>query len=167
MMQARSAASSSTASLYYILTVVGTRIDQRRRYLRQIVAASLAELRSQHLEIYALIRRLYRSDASPNGRSVRLALFADIVARVETHFAAEETLLRNLSHPSYDEQSSAHRQILQVLHDQRSMLCSDAGFSNTELQRALDALLIHSVTDDRAFEQFESPAPAIGRHPLH
>jgi hemerythrin len=122
--------------------------------------AAFRGIYQQHRDIHELVHLFLANsraaadgaaDAAANPQEI-VALFEQIVLRVQANFLSEERCLMTLGHPTYHDQRAAHRRITNDLSALRDALHRGDPVSMTELLHSLDGLLVHEAVDDVVFE---------------
>lgn len=119
-----------------------------------------------HQEMFAMVLLLYR-ESSQRRNDVRLARLDEILALYAESFRLEESVLRYQSHPRVREHCHDHRQILWPMRAQRTALLQHAPVPSENLQRVLDALVIHMIFYDHAYSDVKRNAIVVDWPRLH
>ena len=110
----------------------------------------------QHHFFLNLINRLSNELLSPDSRSHRASLIAELNAYARFHFISEENMMRRAGYPALDEHKKHHLELTDQLSRKESMLhITD---SEKEAVAVVDFLvdwfINHTVYEDRLFAKY-------------
>lgn len=105
----------------------------------------------QHTRIYALVKEFGTALHDGADKERLLLILDEIIERAQSHFAAEERMLRDIEHPSYRFQKTTHRLIVDELMLFHRFVVSNQVLTREQCVHAMDSLLVHHIKDEPAF----------------
>ncbi len=125
------------------------------------LSVGIEEIDEQHKVLVNLINRMHNAIAEKHGSEVVSGILAELVDYTKIHFAVEESLLRILGYPGYEEHKDIHDELLEHVLDLQKKVASGNTNISFELMHFLKSWLSkHILEEDMQYAGFMLAAGA-------
>jgi hemerythrin len=126
----------------------------------QDMGLQVEELNQGHHRLMDKLNALLTATSSKDQMTVMLA-FSNLTAEVQSHFDAEEKLMRDIGYPDLEEHCAHHELLWQTLDDLRFIVSSAQSFPDEAgLFESVDQWLVpHLTHDDKKLADFLTAHP--------
>ena len=80
------------------------------------LSVGIQEIDEQHKILVDLLNNLYRAIHEHHGNEATITTLNDLIEYTRIHFAVEESLMRVLDYPDYEEHKRHHEQLISQIH---------------------------------------------------
>ncbi len=119
------------------------------------LSVGIEEIDEQHKVLIELINRMHEAIEQKHGSDVVLDILAELADYTKIHFAVEESLMRILGYPGYEEHKDIHDELLEhVVELQKKVISGNTAIS-FELMHFLKSWLSkHIMEEDMQYTGF-------------
>ncbi len=129
------------------------------------LSVGIEEIDEQHKILIRLINRMHEAIHQRRGSDVVESILAELAEYTRIHFAVEESLMRILNFPGYEEHHDQHEALTQQLADLQAKIASGKRAIGFELMHFLKTWLSrHIMEEDMQYSGFFL---ASGAEPHH
>lgn len=129
------------------------------------LSVGIDEIDAQHRALIDLINEMQDALARDLPRKEQLAVLARLAEYTKIHFAVEESLMRILGYPDYEQHRSQHEGLVRSMLDlQRRLDAGDASIDEGLMRHLRHWLLDHILNSDRDYSRFFLAAGVMPRH---
>ncbi|PKM46622.1 MAG: hemerythrin [Gammaproteobacteria bacterium HGW-Gammaproteobacteria-1] len=119
------------------------------------LSVGIQEIDDQHQFLVDLLNKLHRAIHQRQGKAAAQAILVELVDYTKIHFAVEESLMRILGYPSYDDHKEQHDHLIAEIHDLQEKLESGKKSITFELLHFLRIWLTkHIMEEDQQYGPF-------------
>jgi len=119
------------------------------------LSVGIQEIDEQHKLLVKMLNELNEAIQGGRGKEVRMELFNKLVEYTRVHFAVEESLMRLLDYPHYEDHKKEHEELTGQLFKEIDRFHTMPDTSNYELLFFLKRWLTHHIMKaDKAYEKF-------------
>lgn len=116
------------------------------------LSVGIEEIDSQHRVLVDLLNDLHRAIVEHHGSEASQRILAELLEYTRIHFAVEESLMRILGYPDYEEHKHHHELLLNEVHTLSQKLAEGKKSVNFELLHFLKMWLTkHIMEEDRQY----------------
>ncbi len=109
------------------------------------LSIGIEEIDAQHKVLIALVNRLNDAILERKGSAVTADILAELAQYTKTHFIVEESLMRILGYPDYDDHKQNHENLIQEILNLQEMVGLGKKSINYELLHFLRKWLTHHI----------------------
>lgn len=121
----------------------------------QSISVNIPSIDTQHQKWIGMINDLYDAMRSGKGKEVVGKILEEMVQYTQTHFAAEERLMRQYGYPEYEQHKLAHDRFVEKVKDLQARNAAGQIALSAEVFTSLkDWLVNHIQTVDRRYAPF-------------
>lgn len=118
------------------------------------LSVGIQEIDEQHMVIIDLINQLHFAIVNRQAREVAYNILVNLEKYSKTHFMVEESLMRMLEYPQYEEHKKSHDLLIAQIVELRERLSSENTSVSFELLHFLKKwLTIHIQEEDKAYTE--------------
>lgn len=120
-----------------------------------ILSVGIEEIDSQHKVLIALVNEMHEAVHTRRGSDVVRGVLSKLVGYTRIHFAVEESLMRILGYPGYDEHKEQHEELIGNLYDLQQKVETGEMAIGFELMHFLKIWLTkHIMESDQQYAEF-------------
>jgi hemerythrin len=131
------------------------------------LSVGIEEIDEQHKILIGLINRMHDAIHQRHGSDVVEGILAELAEYTRIHFAVEESLMRILHFPGYEEHHDLHEELIQQIVDLQKKIASGKHAIGFELMHFLKVWLAkHIMEEDMQYSGFFLAAgaqPMLGK----
>lgn len=121
----------------------------------QSLSVGIQEIDDQHRVLVDLLNQINEAIHSHHGSDATHAILKDLVDYTKIHFAVEESLMRVLGYPGYEEHKDRHRELIHEVEELQDKLLSGQKGLSFELLHFLKMWLTrHIMSEDMSYAPF-------------
>jgi hemerythrin len=119
------------------------------------LSVGIQEIDDQHRFLVDLLNKLHRAIHQRQGTAATETILMELVDYTKIHFAVEESLMRILGYPAYDEHKQQHDHLIDEIHELQDKLASGKASVTFELLHFLRTWLTkHIMEEDQHYSPF-------------
>lgn len=119
------------------------------------LSVGIEEIDEQHKVLIALINRMHEAIGQKHGSDVVLDILTELADYTKIHFAVEESLMRILGYPGYEEHKDIHDELLEQVVELQQKVTSGNTAISFELMHFLKSWLSkHILEEDMQYTGF-------------
>lgn len=119
------------------------------------LSVGIQEIDDQHQFLVELLNKLHRAIHQRQGTAAAEAILMELVEYTKIHFAVEESLMRILGYPYYEEHKQQHDHLISEIHQLQDKLASGKASVTFELLHFLRVWLTkHIMDEDQQYSPF-------------
>ena len=119
------------------------------------LSVGIEEIDEQHKVLIELINRMHEAIEQKHGSDVVLEILAELTDYTKIHFAVEESLMRILGYPGYEEHKDIHDELLEQVSELQKKVASGNTAISFELMHFLKSWLSkHIMEEDMQYTGF-------------
>jgi hemerythrin len=119
------------------------------------LSVGIEEIDEQHKVLAELVNRMHHAIHERHGSEVVKEILAELAEYTRIHFAVEESLMRILNYPEYENHKAIHEELLQHVIELRDKVESGKTAIGFELMHFLrNWLTKHIMEEDMAYSGF-------------
>ncbi len=119
------------------------------------LSVGIEEIDGQHKVLIQLINQMHNAIHEQHGSDVVLKILSDLADYTKIHFAVEESLMRILGFPGYEEHKEIHEELFQHVVELQEKVTSGKTAISFELLHFLKAWLSqHIMNEDMQYSGF-------------
>ncbi len=119
------------------------------------LSVGIEEIDAQHKVLVDLINRMHDAIEEHHGSEVVLGILSDLADYTKIHFAVEESLMRILDYPGYEEHKEIHDELLEHVVELQQKVASGKTAISFELMHFLKSWLSkHILEEDMQYSGF-------------
>ena len=112
------------------------------------------EMDKQHEQFVAYVNELHAALQSGDVESVLVAIYDKLTVYIQSHFTAEEALLKSFNCPLLETQKIQHEYFVSELNFMKKILMNDIQRAQNTLLFLKDWFLHHIMTEDQKYGEF-------------
>ena len=117
-----------------------------------ILSVGIEEIDEQHKLLVGLVNRMHDAIHQRHGSDVVKDILAELVDYTRIHFAVEESLMRILHYPGYEEHKELHEELLSHVKELQEKVASGKTAIGFELMHFLkNWLTTHIMEEDKNY----------------
>jgi hemerythrin len=119
------------------------------------LSVGIEEIDEQHKILLGLVNKMHDAIQHRQGNDIVADILASLADYTRIHFAVEESLMRILHYPAYEEHRKTHEMLENQLHDLQKKMKAGSASIGFELMHFLKVWLTkHIMEDDRSYSGF-------------
>lgn len=119
------------------------------------LSVGIEEIDEQHKVLVELINRMHEAIHERHGSDVVEGILAELAEYTRIHFAVEESLMRLLNFPGYEEHRELHEELIQQMVDLQKKIADGKHAIGFELMHFLKVWLSkHIMEEDMQYSGF-------------
>jgi hemerythrin len=119
------------------------------------LSVGIEEIDEQHKVLVDLVNKMHEAIHQRHGNEVVQGILADLAEYTRIHFAVEESLMRILNYPDYDNHKEIHEELLESVSDLLEKVASGKTAIGFELMHFLKTWLTkHIMEEDKQYTGF-------------
>jgi len=119
------------------------------------LSVGIEEIDSQHKVLVDLVNRMHEAIHQRQGSTVVKEILAELVEYTRIHFTVEESLMRILNYPGYEEHKEVHDELIQHVIELQEKVASGKTAIGFELMHFLKGWLTkHIMEEDMNYSGF-------------
>lgn len=119
------------------------------------LSVGIEEIDEQHKMLVDLVNKMHEAIHQRHGSDVVKSILGDLAEYTHIHFAVEESLMRILNYPSYEEHKEIHEELLQSVNDLQEKVATGKTAIGFELMHFLKNWLTkHIMEEDMQYSGF-------------
>ncbi len=119
------------------------------------LSVGIEEINEQHKVLIALINRMHNAIEDKHGSEEVIGILTELADYTKIHFAVEESLMRILNYPGYDEHKDIHDELLEHVIELHEKVSSGHTAISFELMHFLKSWLSkHILEEDMQYSGF-------------
>lgn len=131
------------------------------------LSVGIEEIDEQHKVLVDLVNKMHEAIHQRHGSDVVIGILSDLAEYTRIHFAVEESLMRILNYPDYDNHKQVHEELLHTVADLQDKVASGKKSIGFELMHFLKTWLVkHIMEEDMQYSGFFLTAgaqPKLGK----
>ena len=131
------------------------------------LSVGIEEIDEQHKVLVDLVNKMHEAIHQRHGSDVVISILSDLAEYTRIHFAVEESLMRILNYPDYDNHKQVHEELLHTVADLQEKVASGKKSIGFELMHFLKTWLVkHIMEEDMQYSGFFLQAgaqPKLGK----
>ena len=131
------------------------------------LSVGIEEIDEQHKVLVDLVNKMHEAIHQRHGSDVVISILSDLAEYTRIHFAVEESLMRILNYPDYDNHKQVHEELLHTVADLQEKVASGKKSIGFELMHFLKTWLVkHIMEEDMQYSGFFLEAgaqPKLGK----
>ncbi|MCU7842356.1 MAG: bacteriohemerythrin [Candidatus Thiodiazotropha sp. (ex Monitilora ramsayi)] len=131
------------------------------------LSVGIEEIDEQHKLLVDLVNKMHEAIHQRHGSDVVNSILADLADYTRIHFAVEESLMRILNYPGYEEHKEIHEELLHSVVDLQEKVATGKKSIGFELMHFLKTWLTkHIMEEDMQYSSFFITAgaqPKLGK----
>ena len=131
------------------------------------LSVGIEEIDEQHKVLVDLVNKMHEAIHQRHGSDVVIGILKDLAEYTRIHFAVEESLMRILNYPDYDDHKQIHEELLHTVQDLQEKVASGKKSIGFELMHFLKTWLVkHIMEEDMQYSGFFLQAgaqPKLGK----
>ena len=131
------------------------------------LSVGIEEIDEQHKVLVDLVNKMHEAIHQRHGSDVVIGILSDLTEYTRIHFAVEESLMRILNYPDYDNHKQVHEELLHTVADLQDKVASGKKSIGFELMHFLKTWLVkHIMEEDMQYSGFFLEAgaqPKLGK----
>ncbi len=112
------------------------------------LSVGIEEIDEQHKVLVNLINRMHDAIDKQHGSEVVIDILADLADYTKIHFAVEESLMRILGYPGYEDHKEIHDELLHHVVELQEKVASGKTAISFELMHFLKSWLSKHIMDE-------------------
>ena len=118
------------------------------------LSVGIEEIDDQHKELVALVNEMHRAIHERHGSEVVREILARLTDYTRIHFAVEESLMRILNYPGYEEHKALHEELLSHVVELNEKVATGKTAIGFELMHFLKVWLTkHIMESDKEYTE--------------
>ncbi|MEJ2611109.1 MAG: bacteriohemerythrin [Candidatus Thiodiazotropha sp.] len=119
------------------------------------LSVGIEEIDEQHKMLVSLVNKMHEAIHQRHGSDVVKGILGDLAEYTRIHFVVEESLMRILNYPSYEEHKEIHEELLQSVTDLQEKVATGKTAIGFELMHFLKSWLTkHIMEEDKQYSGF-------------
>jgi len=119
------------------------------------LSVGFEEIDEQHKILVRLVNKMHEAIHRRKGSDVVAEILGELAAYTKTHFVVEESLMRILGYPGYEEHKIAHDELLQQVIELQEKVAAGQTTISFQLMHFLKTWLIqHIMEEDTKYTGF-------------
>ncbi|MCU7920972.1 MAG: bacteriohemerythrin [Candidatus Thiodiazotropha sp. (ex Epidulcina cf. delphinae)] len=119
------------------------------------LSVGIEEIDEQHKMLVELVNKMHEAIHQRHGSDVVKSILGDLADYTRIHFAVEESLMRILNYPGYDDHKEIHEELLQSVVDLQEKVATGKTAIGFELMHFLKTWLTkHIMEEDMQYSGF-------------
>ncbi len=118
------------------------------------LSVGIQEIDEQHKVLVDLLNELHRAITEHHGSDAAIGILDRLVEYTRIHFSVEESLMRVLDYPGYEEHKQHHEQLIEQVYELRGKVGNGKHISFELLHFLKSWLTRHILEDDRDYVPF-------------
>jgi len=119
------------------------------------LSVGIEEIDEQHKILVGLVNKMHDAIQTRQGNDVVRDVLSSLAEYTRIHFAVEESLMRILHYPVYEEHRKAHEALEKQLHELEQKMAAGSASIGFELMHFLKLWLTkHIMEDDKSYSGF-------------
>ncbi|MGD8908391.1 MAG: bacteriohemerythrin [Chromatiales bacterium] len=119
------------------------------------LSVGIEEIDEQHKVLVGLVNKMHEAIHQRHGSDVVISILSDLADYTRIHFAVEESLMRILNYPGYEEHKKVHEELLHTVQDLQEKVASGKKSIGFELMHFLKTWLTkHILDEDMEYSSF-------------
>lgn len=114
----------------------------------------LPEIDDQHKALFDLINRLWDALVRRAGKDEVAAIISELESYTQTHFTAEETLMRLAGYPRLAEHQASHAEFMKLIAREKEKVAAGARLDMEMINFLTDWLAKHIKVADKDYARF-------------
>ncbi|MES9992509.1 MAG: bacteriohemerythrin [Candidatus Thiodiazotropha sp.] len=128
------------------------------------LSVGIEEIDEQHKMLVSLVNKMHEAIHQRHGSDVVKGILGDLADYTRIHFAVEESLMRILNYPDYENHKEIHEELLQSVSDLQEKVATGKTAIGFELMHFLKTWLTkHIMEEDMEYSSFFLKAGAQPR----
>ncbi len=131
------------------------------------LSVGIEEIDEQHKVLVDLVNQMHEAIHQRHGSDVVIGILGKLAEYTRIHFAVEESLMRILNYPGYEEHKEIHEELLHTVQDLQEKVASGKKSIGFELMHFLKTWLTkHIMEEDMQYSGFFLKAgaqPTLGK----
>ncbi|MES9814261.1 MAG: bacteriohemerythrin [Candidatus Thiodiazotropha sp.] len=128
------------------------------------LSVGIEEIDEQHKMLVELVNKMHEAIHQRHGSDVVKSILGDLADYTRIHFAVEESLMRILNYPGYEDHKEIHEELLQSVADLQEKVTTGKTAIGFELMHFLKTWLTkHIMEEDMEYSGFFLKAGAQPR----
>ena len=131
------------------------------------LSVGIEEIDEQHKVLVEMVNKMHEAIHQRHGSDVVIGILNDLAEYTRIHFAVEESLMRILNYPDYDNHKQVHEELLHTVEDLQEKVSSGKKSIGFELMHFLKTWLTkHIMEEDMQYSGFFLKAgaqPKLGK----
>jgi hemerythrin len=128
------------------------------------LSVGIEEIDEQHKVLVDMVNKMHEAIHQRHGSDVVIGILNDLAEYTRIHFAVEESLMRILNYPEYDDHKHIHEELLHTVQDLQEKVSSGKKSIGFELMHFLKTWLVkHIMEEDMQYSGFFLKAGAQPR----
>ncbi len=128
------------------------------------LSVGIEEIDEQHKVLINLINELYRGIMEKHGSDVTIAVLEKLVEYTRIHFALEESLMRMLHYPNYEDHKKHHEMLLDQVNELVTKVKSGHHVTFELLHFLKNWLSKHIMEEDMVYAPFFLESGVAANH---
>ena len=112
------------------------------------LSVGIEEIDEQHRVLVGLVNRMHEAIHQRHGSDAVIGILAELADYTRIHFAVEESLMRILNYPGYEEHKAVHEELLQHVIELQEKVESGKTAIGFELMHFLKTWLTKHIMDE-------------------
>jgi hemerythrin len=131
------------------------------------LSVGIEEIDEQHKVLVDMVNKMHEAIHQRHGSDAVIVILNDLAEYTRIHFAVEESLMRILNYPDYDDHKKIHEELLHTVQDLQEKVSSGKKSIGFELMHFLKTWLVkHIMEEDMQYSDFFLEAgaqPKLGK----
>ncbi len=131
------------------------------------LSVGIEEIDEQHKVLVDLVNQMHEAIHQRHGSDVVIGILGTLAEYTRIHFAVEESLMRILNYPGYEQHKEIHEELLHTVQDLQEKVASGKRSIGFELMHFLKTWLTkHIMEEDMQYSGFFLKAgaqPTLGK----
>jgi hemerythrin len=131
------------------------------------LSVGIEEIDEQHKVLVDMVNKMHEAIHQRHGSEAVIDILNDLAEYTRIHFAVEESLMRILNYPDYDDHKQIHEELLHTVQDLQDKVSSGKKSIGFELMHFLKTWLVkHIMEEDMQYSGFFLEAgaqPKLGK----
>jgi hemerythrin len=131
------------------------------------LSVGIEEIDEQHKMLVELVNKMHEAIHQRHGSDVVISILHDLADYTRIHFAVEESLMRILNYPGYEDHKDIHEELLHAVQDLQEKVASGKKSIGFELMHFLKTWLTkHIMEEDMQYSGFflsSGAQPKLGK----
>ncbi len=112
------------------------------------LSVGIEEIDEQHKVLVGLVNRMHEAIHQRHGSEAVIGILTELADYTRIHFAVEESLMRILGYPGYEEHKDVHEELLQHVIELQEKVASGKTAIGFELMHFLKTWLTKHIMDE-------------------
>lgn len=125
-------------------------------------ALDMPEIDDQHKALFVLINRLWKQIVTQADRAEVLKVLDELEQYTISHFAAEETFMRVIGYPGFDEHKVVHGKFVSRIGKEKAAILAGSALTLDILRFLKDWLVDHILVSDKAYAGYHKQKSGSG-----